>query len=358
MLDFTSALYLGFDHPSGVLPPWSRLTTGRPAALAPLSGEAFLAGELASLQGLGGAALFPSTLHLFWDLFGFLARDEVSLYMDAGTYAIGRWGVERAAALGVPVRRVPHFDPEAMEQAIRDEHHGRRPVVVADGFCPSCGRPAPIAEYRASARARGGTLVLDDTQALGVLGAAADAEVPLGRGGGGSLRRGGIDGAGVIVGSSLAKGFGVPMAVLGGDADMVGRFERESETRVHCSPPSAAVLHAARRALEVNHAEGDRRRYRLGRLIGRLRRHLRSIGLSAFGDPFPVQSLRSGAREEAPVLHESLRRRGIRTVLHRSCRSSAARVSVVLTCRHTPDDIDRLAGTIADVAVRRETRVS
>ena len=41
---------------------------------------------------------------------------------------------------------------------------------MTDGFCPGCGRAAPLREYLESARAQRGLLVLDDTQAIGVLG--------------------------------------------------------------------------------------------------------------------------------------------------------------------------------------------
>ena len=70
MLDFTSALYLGLRHPLGSSRPWAALSLGRPAALQPPPGAGALARELAALQGCEAATLLPSTLHLFWDLFG------------------------------------------------------------------------------------------------------------------------------------------------------------------------------------------------------------------------------------------------------------------------------------------------
>jgi 8-amino-7-oxononanoate synthase len=70
VLNFTSALYLGLRHPSWSLRPWAQLTTGAPAALAPPPGARMVADMLAALQGCERAALAPSTLHLFWDLFG------------------------------------------------------------------------------------------------------------------------------------------------------------------------------------------------------------------------------------------------------------------------------------------------
>ena len=105
MLDFTSALYLGLQHPSNSLRPWRAFTTGAPAALVePLSARA-IARALADLQGCEAAILAPSTLHLAWDLFGLLAEKPITILMDAGAYSITRWGVQRAAMRGATERR-------------------------------------------------------------------------------------------------------------------------------------------------------------------------------------------------------------------------------------------------------------
>ena len=45
--------------------------------------------------------------------------------------------------------------------------------------------------------------------------------------------------------SSLAKAFGAPLAVLAGSDAFMTVFEQESATRMHCSPPSVAVIAAA-----------------------------------------------------------------------------------------------------------------
>ena len=92
MHDFTSALYLGFRHPHRLLPSWESLTLGKPATLEESALQASVAQELALLQGCERGVLAPSTLHLFWDLFGILSRQQVAIYMDAGVYPIARWG--------------------------------------------------------------------------------------------------------------------------------------------------------------------------------------------------------------------------------------------------------------------------
>jgi len=330
VLDFTSALYLGLCHPSPSLRPWPGLTTGKPAALQPPPGSTVIAGEFAALVGCERATPVASTLHLFWDLFGLLARDRVRIYMDEGSYAIARWGVERAAANGVPVHEFAHRDATALRDLIKqDRHDRRRPIVVADGFCPTCGGAAPVKEFLQCAAPHNGYVVLDDTQALGVLG----------KQGGGSLRWQGVKSPDVIVGSSLAKGFGAPMAMLAGSSNLVQHFEAESDTRVHCSPPSIAALHAAEQALAFNRRHGDRLRRYLAQLVRRFQTGLHAIGLATDGGLFPVQTLRP-AGIAAEVLRARLLRLGIRTIVVRRCREVGARVAFLITALHRRSDID------------------
>ena len=192
--------------------------------------------------------LLPSTLHLFWDLFRVLDGEQTGscTMPDSIRSRGGAWNGRRGSAC----RSAPfaHHDAAALARLIgRMARAKLRPIVVADGFCPSCGAPAPIRAYAELARRAGGYLVLDDTQALGILGEQPSDSNPYGTGGGGSLRWHGVFGPHIIVGSSLAKGFGVPLAALSGSRALIERFREHSETRIHCSPPSVAAIHAAHR---------------------------------------------------------------------------------------------------------------
>lgn len=359
MLDFTSALYLGLRHPTGSLRPWSQLTTGRPGALAISASQVRVARALARMQGCEMATLSSSTLHLFWDLFGVLAGGRVAVYMDAGTYPIARWGVERAAARGVPVRSFPHHDPEALRQQLKqDAQGGLQPLVVADGFCPGCGGFTPLAAYLENVREYGGYLILDDTQALGIFGHSPGPGAPYGRDGGGSPRWAGVGGPDVLAAGSLAKGFGVPVAVLAGSEAMVRRFEASSETRVHCSPPSIAVIHAAEHALAVNETRGNSLRLRLAQLVLYFRSKLKAICLAATGGLFPVQTLRPVPELNAATIHDRLLECGIRTVLHRGHNAHWPRISFLITALHKPSDIDRAVDARGRIAgkLERETK--
>lgn len=349
--DFTSALYLGMHHGSRSLEPWKKFTTGLPAAFSEPRAAIRLAHSLAVLQGCERATLAPSTLHLFWDLFGILSEGSIAIYTDSGVYPIARWGIERAATRGVHVRGFRHHDPAALHEALRRGPAGRvRPVVVTDGFCPACGRPAPLADYLRSVHEWGGLLVIDDTQAAGIFGHSPGPDAPYGTGGGGMLRWHDIRDPHALLVSSLAKGFGVPLTVLAGGGSFVSTYEGKSQTRVHCSPPSFATLQALRHALKVNAERGDVLRLRLARVVRHFRRRLADAGLSAEGNLFPVQTLVAPAGLDAELLHERLQEMGTRTVLHRPRADRGARLSFIITAAHTPADIDAAIGALASLA--------
>lgn len=356
MADFSDARYLGLRHGSAELPGWTALTLGRPAALAEPAGTADVAAALARLQGTAAATLLPSTLHLFWDLLRQLARGpRCCLLLDAGAYPILHWAAEGAAARGTRVRRFAHHDPDALQTlALVAARQGLRPLVVCDGFCTGCNRPAPLRAYARIAAEHGGTLVVDDTQALGVLGRVPCSERPYGHDGGGSLRWHGLDreqAAHIAVGASLAKGFGAPLASLSGSAELITRFERDSAVRWHCSPPSLAALQAAQVALDGNARRGAHWRARLLQLVRRLRAVVMRAGLDAVGTlPFPVQSFVARHTSGAATLLRLSRRLaagGVRALLTRGCHGASPRLSFLVTARHSAAHIDRLAALLA-----------
>jgi len=340
MPNFTSALYLGFRHPSASLRPWPEISAGLPAAFSEPSGAEGVAERLAHLQGCAAGVLGASTLHLFWDLFGMCAKRPVQILFDADLYAIGRWGIERAAGLSVPTHPFRHLDPDSLRKRL-EEHRvsGLKPIVVTDGFCPDCGRPAPLKHYIELLRGLGGTLVVDDTQALGIFGYSPTSDSPYGSMGGGMLRWSETGGSDIIVICSMAKAFGVPVALLSGSQTTVNQFKKRSQTRVHCSPPSIASIRAAEHALLLNQERGDELRLRLARLVVRFRKGAESAGLGLNRGMFPVQNLILGDRTHAIYLYRQLLRRCVQTVLRKGA-DGKLKLSFLINARQTANDID------------------
>jgi 8-amino-7-oxononanoate synthase len=340
VLDFTSALYLGFEHSPEQLPQWPRLSIGKPAALWEPEVARRLGREVAQLQSCEDGLVSPSTFHLFWDLLGWLARRRTRIYLDGGAYPIAVWGAEHAASRGAPLIRFRHGDVNDLERRLQHSAIGQ-PVVVTDGFCPACGTVAPLPELLACVRRAAGLLLVDDTQGVGIFGSSSLSH-SYGVGGGGTLRHTGLEKEeDVIAVSSLAKAFGAPLAVLAGPRRMVRDFEQASETRVHCTPPSMAAVFAGLAALARNRRDGDSLRHQLAALVSRLRSRLAELPLSR--GLFPFQII---AHSCAPELYRELADRRIQTVLRAGPGPRPSQIGIVITAKHTPLEIDTLTDTL------------
>ena len=356
MVNFTSALYLGLRHSHRSLRPWSQFTAGVPAAFAEPHKTTDVAREIASLQGCQQGVLSASSVHLFWDLLGMLGKRPTHIFFDSGLYPIARWGVERAGGLGAAMSEFAHQSPDALRLLLNSELRAQlRPLFVTDGFCPDCGKAAPLADYLHLAKEYRGLLIVDDTQSLGIFGQSAGPDVPYGSGGGGMLRWSRACGPEVIAISSLAKGFGVPLAVLAGANATVSSFKSRSETRVHCSPPAIAAIHAAEHALAVNRRYGDRLRLRVAALVSRFRDGVSAAGLAVTGGIFPVQNIDPGSRAETIRIYNELARSGIRTVL-RKASGNRLRISFLFNARQTSDQIDRAVAALSAIGTPTSAR--
>jgi 8-amino-7-oxononanoate synthase len=310
-----------------------------------------VAADLARLLGCESATLGTSTLHLVFDLFDVLSGEGVAILADGGCYPILIWGLEHAAARGVPVGRFPSHQPDALARRLaRGRRSGLRSVVVTDGLCPFTGRAAPLGDYLRLVQAEGGLLVVDDTQAMGIIGADPSAAAPLGLGGGGTPAWLGVQGPGLVLVSSLAKGLGAPLAVLAGGRWPIERVERLGPTRVHCSPPSAAHIAAAAHALGLNRHQGDALRHRLTLAVRRFRQPVLAAGIEVEGGPFPVQTPLLGAAAES--VHRALLAAGIRTLLRESAPPAPPALSFLIAATHRPWEIDRAAESVVRFAER------
>ena len=153
----------------------------------------------------------------------------------------------------------------------------------------------------------------------------------------------------VLLVSSLAKGFGVPIAALSGDRRLVHHFARESETREHSSPASTASLHAAVHALDTNDACGDVLRARLTSNVRRWKQGVRLGGFATRSDDFPVQTLDVAA----PVaLRRALAKRGVDTFVARARGRASPTLNFILRADHTSQDVDRATDALRSCVSR------
>jgi len=358
VLDFTSSLYLGLRHPSHELGGWRSLTTGRPAALGEFTEAKPLARRIAALTGTAAAIAVTSALHGLVDVLEAVVRPGATLVgLDAASYALAQIAVERVSGQGTAVVSLTHFDPGAAEQLATD-HPDRRLVLVTDGFCPGCGRFAPVTDLLSIAGRTGGVVVIDDTQALGIAGKDPSPTDPYGRGGGGTLQRLGVpESGGIVIVASLAKAFGAPLATIAGPESVIDDINLRGTTRLHASPPALTALRAAAAALHSNAHDGDQRRRRLARRVQMFRDELRSHGLVRIdGGPFPVQAIPVVGDKTALSNVRLLRDEGIAAVpIRRRCRTGAA-VALLFRSDHTPAAARLAANALAYATHRASTQ--
>lgn len=358
-VDFTSSLYLGLEHPSAGLQSWSRLTTGAPASLGEPPLARRVAGELARLVGCEAAMVATSTLHIAWDLSEWIVSLGAGVVVDDGAYPTLRVAARLAKTRGATIRSIRRHDPHALREAIG--RLGGVAIVIADGFCTECGRAAPLTEYADIVGDAGGYLVVDDTQALGILGTRPSAAHPYGIGGGGTLARLGVARERVVFVASLAKGFGAPLAAVAGPRTILQQIEHASPTRVHCSPPSVAALAAAARSLAISRSHGERLRTQLWNAVRYFRDRMTAAGLRLGPGMFPLQTLLHPRGDDAVTLFRTLHARGVRAVLSDSSEGhgrSRARLTFVLTARHTAAELQYAVSAIGSTQPSPVPRLS
>ena len=314
MIDFTSALYLG-QHPLSVpFPQHLPVTTGKPAALYESCLHKDVAQAVARKQGMERGLLTPSTLHVFWDIVAVMARFGAML-IDEAIYPVGRWGAMRAVLQGLPVASYPANDAEQLARLIhsyRQQH--RIPWIITDGWNVAQGQPAPLGLYLELLKpCREGVLLVDDTQAFGILGQHPTSALPYGIGGGGSLPHLSLQSPKILTITSLAKGLGVPVAVLAGSANRIERYRRNSTVRVHTSPVSNLHAWAAWDALQNDQLTGDTLRNRLYQNVRLFKQTVRPV--TTTGGWFPVQKLTLPNATAVFSLYNQLRRQGIQSLL-------------------------------------------
>ncbi len=351
MLDFTSALYLGMKHPSWSLPSWDQLTLGVPGILYEPPIVTKLSGELSRLIGCRCATFAPSTLHLFWDLFNSLRAYNVKIFYDSGIYNIARWGIERAEYKGIKAFQFSHHDLFSLRLLLQEQISGRcKPIIVCDGVCPTCGDYAPLNDYYEIIRDFGGQLIIDDTQALGILGKSPSGSNPFGHGGGGSLQYHNIGGPEIVVIGSLAKGFGVPAAVMASGKKMMKNFKNKSKTNISCSPASLADYSAISRALILNKNCGEKLRTKLLRNIIFFNTIInKNSNLS--DNIFPIQSINFQNNNMAYDTFLQLKQSGITTVLSENEFKNPC-IKLLITSSHTQKELYKTASIINKIMNR------
>lgn len=337
--DFTSALFLG---------PVARASTpaapvsGRPSVLQEPLTNRLLAGALARDQGAEDGLLARTSFHGLLDAIEAASSPDAVLLLDERAYPVLHWAAAAAAAMpgGPGRRRVLTYRHLSPDDASRRARRARGPVVVlTDGVCGSCLRPAPLVALAEVAGRTGGLLVVDDSLAAGILGRHGAGTGAFGSLGAGTPAWLGLAPDGHVRVASLAKGYGVPLAAVTGPAVVIERARRHGSGRTHASPPSPSDVQVL--ATLPPPPVLARRRRRLERLTVTTRAHTIRLGLTPLGIPFPVVSIPEG-RWPALDLQRGLAADDVRVLVTVGRCTGRRALTVCLRADCTYEAVDRL----------------
>jgi 8-amino-7-oxononanoate synthase len=344
LLSFCSNDYLGLANDSRVIAALQRgagqygvgsgashLVTGHSRA------HHALEEELADFVGARRALLFST---------GFMANLGVVMALAERHSLIAEDRLNHASLIDAArlararARRYPHADVGALRRQLGPEQ--RLSLILTDAVFSMDGDVAPLEALAALAREHGAWLLADDAHGLGVRG-------PQGRG---SLAAAGLAPAGeVILMGTLGKAFGVFGAFVAGDADLVELLIQRARSYIYTTALPAAMAEAVRAALAVVRAEGWRRE-RLRELIARFRAGSAQLGFTLAESETPIQPLLVGEARAALALADGLRERGflVPAIRPPTVPDGSARLRVSFSVAHTPDQVDRLVGALAEIA--------
>jgi 8-amino-7-oxononanoate synthase len=232
LVSFVSASYLGLEQDVRVkravcraLDSWG-FSLAIPRRLARDRITAQLEHAIAGFVCQPAALVFPSTTHAALDLLPALATPSGAIFVDVRAYPTSLEGVHAAERRGARVYWIRHNDPSALQTALRAGVRARHKIVVCAGVYPEGAEAAPLREYADLASTFGAFLYIDDSHGIGIFGKGpATAHYPYGRGSGGLTRFLRLQPGRVVVGGTLGKATGVPIAFVAGPTPLMDYVE-------------------------------------------------------------------------------------------------------------------------------------
>ncbi|GIJ57422.1 2-amino-3-ketobutyrate CoA ligase [Virgisporangium aurantiacum] len=294
--------------------------------------------ELAAHVGTAAAALYASGYDAnLAAISALIGRHDVAI-VDARAY---RSILDGCRLSGARTVRFRHNDVEHLDALLaRHATGGTRVLVAVDGVYSMDGDIAPLADLVAVKDRHGAFLLLDESHAIGVLGAD----------GGGTARHTGVDPAAVdIVTGSLGKAFPSGGGFVAGSRGLVNYLQHGSAPYMFSSaltPANTAAIRETVRTIrdEPEHLEG------MWKNTDRLRRIVENLGLSHGGTETPIVPVILGDTLRTYAWARHLLDDGIyvSAVPHPAVPAGQSRLRLCATAAHTDEDLDRL-----DVALRR-----
>ncbi len=351
--DFASCNYLGLDlHPEvkaaipqalerwGVHPSWTRAVAS-PAIYRELEER------LAGLVGAPAVLAFSCVTLLHMGVLPLLVGEDGALFVDSAAHRSIYEAGRLTQQYGAEFVEYPHGDLESLARHLA--RHADRPakVIAIDGVYSMSGNHPDLPAYARLAQEHGASLYVDDAHGIGVVGREPDPDLPYGYGGGGTVRRFGLDYRQdhIVYVAGLSKAFSSFGAfVTCADKETKAKLATAS-TLVFSGPSPVASLASALAGLEINRREGDQLRAHIYRLTRKLVDEARGMGFRVNNRGyFPIVSLVVGRTQAVIEACQLLWQHGIliTPALFPAVPLNQGAVRFSITAANTPEQVDQV----------------
>ena len=338
VLNFCSNNYLGLaSHPrlvEAAKQALDRYGVG-PAAVRTIAGtleiHLELERRLAEFKGVPAAITFPSGFTANLATIPALVAKEDVIFSDELNHASI---IDGSRLSGARIVRYAHADPADLARTIvtaRQEGF-RRGLVVTDGVFSMDGDIAPLDGILTVAQREGCLLMVDDAHGEGVLG----------RGGRGIVDHFGLHGKVDVEVGTMSKAFGVVGGVVAGDARIIEWLRQRGRPFLFSSAmtvPDAAACLAAVDLL----TESDERVTRLWENTRLFKEEMKRLGFDTGASQTPITPVMLGEAPRAQEFSRRLFEQGVfaMAIGFPTVPQGKARLRVMISAAHTPDDLER-----------------
>ena len=306
------------------------------AQLGTVTLHAELEASLKKLLGTEDALVFASGHHANAGLFEALLSDRDYIFYDEMIRPSLADGVRLSRARGHAYR---NNDMEHLEDRLKRSRAARFRIIATDGVFPVTGRIANLTDIYALASKYQATVVVDDTQGLGVLGDAGQ----------GSHAFAAVSAIDLVTGSfggALGGGAG---GFVAGKSTILTYLRQKSRSHLASTALAPSAMGAAKKAIEIVGTEPQLRK----RLAENLRVFRDAVTKDAGVIPevaHPAVSVLIRNAVLAQRLTDILFRERLFVMgyCHPVVPEGEARISLRITVRHDPSDLERAAKVLGD----------
>jgi glycine C-acetyltransferase len=342
LVNFASSDYLGLSSHAEVkkaaasaIEAWGVGVAAPRVAAGTLPVHTQLEKAIAELTGAQDAIVFPSGHHANSGLFEALLGDRDYVFCDEMVSPSLADGIRLSRARAYVYR---NNDMEHLEDRLKRSRAARFRIIATDAVFPITGRVAKLGEIYALAEKYRAIVVADDSEGIGVVGDGRGTHLAL------DVPRD-VD----LVTGSFGHALGGGGGFIAGLRPLVGWLRQKSRSYVASTALAPGAAAAARRAIELVREDKSLRTALAQNLKAFEDAMSRDAGLT-IDTAHPAISVLVRNAVLAQRLTDFLYRRGVLVIgyCHPVVPEGEARISLRVTARHRPEDLDRAAKAVGD----------